>query len=81
MEKLKNCVKEKLIEKYVGVDKIPSQGKLSELVGLSQTTISRWLSDKIDRFDADALWKWSEFLECVAGDLIYFESQRNRKRS
>jgi len=74
MAELKNRVKEYLEDKY-GEGNVPSQEKLAVLVGLSQTTVSRWLGNKIDRFDGDALSKWAEFLECRSGDLIYTEGE------
>lgn len=75
MAELKNRVKEKLIAKYG--DKIPSQDKLSDEVGLSQTTISRWIGNKIDRFDGEALEKWARFFKCRSGDLIYVEGEED----
>lgn len=75
MADLKNRVREKLAEKYG--DKIPSQEKLAVEVGLSQTTISRWIGNKIDRFDGEALEKWARFFKCRSGDLIYVEGEES----
>lgn len=74
MAELKNRVKEKLESKY-GKGKIPSQDKLATEVGLSQTTVSRWIGNKIDRFDGEALEKWARFFKCRSGDLIYVEGE------
>lgn len=75
MAELKNRVREKLAERYGGAEKVPSQMTLAVEVGLSQTTVSRWLGNKVDRFDADALEKWCRFFKCSVGDLIYFEGE------
>lgn len=75
MAALNNRVKEKLTKKYGSVDKIPPQDTLSEIVGLSQTTVSRWLSNKIDRFDGKALEKWARFLDCRSWELIYMDGE------
>lgn len=74
MAQLKNRVKEHLSAKY-GKDDIPSQDKLAQIVGLSQTTISRWIANKIDRFDGEALEKWARFFKCRVSDLIYMENE------
>lgn len=73
MAELKNRVKEKLAVKYG--KNVPSQDKLADIVGLSQTTISRWMGNKIDRFDGDALEKWARFFKCKPGDLIYMDGE------
>lgn len=72
---MKNRVPEFLEAMYGEKKYIPSQDKLAKATGLSQTTISRWLSQKVDRFDAEALEKWARFFKRRAGDLIYIEGE------
>jgi DNA-binding Xre family transcriptional regulator len=78
MAKLRNNLRVMLTQKYGGT--LPPQEKLAEDIGLSQTTISRWLSEKIDRFDAPVLEKFCTFLECNVGDLVYLEGLPHEQR-
>lgn len=71
MAQLRNNLRALLTEKYGG--KLPSQMVIAADMGLSQTTVSRWLAEKIDRFDTDILVKMCLFLDCNVGDLIYLE--------
>lgn len=67
-----------LLRKYYKLSpdqSLPSQQKIANDFGVSQTTASRWLNDKIDRFDADVLAKFCRKLKCNIGDLVYFDMQ------
>lgn len=84
MAKLKNNLRELLIKKYGTWDDVPSQDRLSELIDVSQTTVSRWLSNKIDRFDSDTIQRFCRFLDCDVPDLIYMDWEQElppKKRS
>lgn len=70
MVKLNNNL-EGLLKRKHG-DRVPKQTELAKLIGVSQTTVSRWLAQKIDRFDAETLGKFCGYLECNVGDLVFF---------
>lgn len=55
MYKLRNRMKELMQRKYGDKSNWPTQAQLAEATNLSQTTISRWLADKVDRFDSNVV--------------------------
>lgn len=76
MARLKNNLRPLLARHYnVDENKLPSQQEIATFLGVSQTTVSRWLAEKIDRFDADILESMCKKLECNVGDLIYFDEK------
>ena len=54
-------------------DRLPSQEKISAASGITQSTVSRWMNGRVDRFDSDTLFKFCRFLQCNVGDLLYFD--------
>jgi DNA-binding Xre family transcriptional regulator len=77
MAKLRNNLKPLLMKKY-GVDspnQLPPQQEIADFLEVSQTTVSRWLAEKIDRFDSDILEKMCKKLKCNVGDLLYFDER------
>lgn len=75
MAKLKTNLDTLIRQKY-GLsdnDRLPSQEKISAASGITQSTVSRWMNGRVDRFDSDTLFKFCRFLGCNVGDLLYFE--------
>ena len=72
---MKNRLEELLREKLdIGSGgRLPSQSTLANEMGLAQTTVSRWLNQKIDRFDSETLLKMCTYLDCNVGDLVYLD--------
>lgn len=60
-------------------DRLPSQEKISAASGITQSTVSRWMNGRVDRFDSDTLFKFCRYLQCNVGDLLYFESSDLQK--
>jgi DNA-binding Xre family transcriptional regulator len=77
MARLKNNLKPLLMKHYnvTEVKDLPSQQDIAKFLGVSQTTVSRWLAEKIDRFDADILENMCRTLKCNVGDLIFFDEK------
>lgn len=44
--------------------------EVSEMIGLSYTTVLRWTKNQIAFIDIPVLEKWCTFLECTPGDII-----------
>jgi|GEM_PF-3391572 len=75
MAVLKNNFEDLLRQKF-GVQskgRLPTQQELAREIGISQTTVSRWLNQKIDRFDTSTLEKMCTYLDCNVGDLVYLD--------
>lgn len=75
---------EKLIEKKSKqVGKRVTQNQISEGTGISQSTISRYVGNKVDRYERRILELLMEFFDCTIADLIVdadreeFESESN----
>ncbi len=75
MATLQNRLEELLRQKLdIGSGgRLPSQTTIAKEMGVAQTTVSRWLNQKIDRFDSDTLVKMCTYLECNVGDLIFLD--------
>lgn len=54
-----------------------SQMQIAEETKISQSTVSRWMSGKIDRFDKETIEKFCEWLDCDAGDLLHIERSKS----
>jgi len=67
---------EQLVRKKLGIPemgRLPRQTELADQIGVSQTTVSRWINQEIVRFDSDMLEKMCTYLDCNVGDLIFFD--------
>jgi DNA-binding Xre family transcriptional regulator len=71
MSKLKNRLEDLMQQKEPG--KMITQDKLAEATGVSQSAISRWLRQYVDRYDAEVIVKFCEYFECEVGDLLYID--------
>jgi putative transcriptional regulator len=47
-----------------------TQAEIASGSGISQSTISRWIRDKVDRSDFETIEKLCVFLKCEPGDLL-----------
>jgi len=72
MVKLKNRLAT-LIEEKQKEGKVITQDKLAAETGVSQSAISRWMGQKVDRFDADIIEKFCVYFDCDVGDLLYID--------
>jgi DNA-binding Xre family transcriptional regulator len=72
MPRLKNRLDDLIAEKQ-GDGETITQDKLADATGVSQGTISRWLRQHVDRFDAEIVVKFCDYFECGVGDLLYIE--------
>lgn len=54
-----------------------SQMQIAEATNISQSTVSRWMAGKIDRFDKETIEKFCEWLDCDAGDLLHIERSKS----
>lgn len=79
MAKLRNRMGELLIKKFGDKSKIPAQEKLAAQMDLTQNTTSRWIRNKITRFDEDTLTKICRFFDCEVGELIYIDYSDERE--
>lgn len=64
-----------LIEQRYGVERgarLPTQAKIAEDIGVSQATVSLWLSGKVTRYDKSAIESICKFLRCSVADLLEY---------
>ncbi len=75
MGKLKNNFEALLLKKYgvAGGARLPRQEKIAADTGLSQSTISMWMNDRVTRFDRDVIERLCEFFGCDVGDLLFID--------
>lgn len=80
MAKLINNFKPLLMRYYEvqNENDLPSQERIAKEFGVSQTTVSRWLNDKVDRFDIPLVAKIckqfrSRIPDVNLGDLLTFD--------
>ncbi len=75
MGRLKNNFEALLHKKYgvAGGARLPRQEQIAADTGLSQSTISMWMNDKVTRFDRDVIERLCDFFDCDVGDLLFIE--------
>lgn len=62
-----------LMDKYGGKEKIPKQEWLAEQMELTENQLSRWINNRVSRFDEKPVTNICRFLECQVGDLLYID--------
>lgn len=73
MAKLRVRLKEILDEKAERGEPVPSQAELAEQADISQSTMSRWIRNKIDRADLKTIEKLCILLKIDPGELIVMD--------
>jgi len=48
-----------------------TQQELADSIGIPQSTMSRWVGNKLDRYDRHILVKLCEYFQCEVGDVLY----------
>jgi DNA-binding Xre family transcriptional regulator len=81
MAKLKTNFRALLMKRYKIKEpaRLPPQVKIAKDIGVSQSTISLWLNDKVSQFDDDMLVTMCKFLGCEVGELLYIEWNGERQ--
>ena len=49
-----------------------SYSDIFQETGIATSTLSKWATNKVRKYDADTIEKLCKFLECQPGDLIVF---------
>lgn len=55
-----------------------TQDQLAEDLKLPQSTVSRWVGDKVDRLDKNLMAELCVYLKCEIGDLLVIEHEGTR---
>jgi DNA-binding Xre family transcriptional regulator len=55
---------------------IPPQEIIARDMGISQSTVSRWLTGYVRRFDDTTIVAICQSIPCEVGDLFYVEQER-----
>ena len=74
-------LKQLVLNKAARVGHTISQREVAEDTGLSQPTVSKWFSGRMDRIEADTVGKLCAYLECKMTDLITFQSSAQASES
>lgn len=72
MAKLKNRLNE-LVEERKAQGQSITQTDIAAAAGISQATVSRWMSGKVDRFDSRIIENLCKYLKCEVGELLYID--------
>lgn len=72
---MKNRLKVLLAEKFGSAARVPSQEEIADAIGVSQTTVSRWLANKIDRYDSSTVTALCKYLNVDVQELLYIDWQ------
>lgn len=54
-----------------------SQAEIAAGSGISQSTISRWMSGKVDRTDFKTIEKLCTYFKCQVNDLLFMDFSQN----
>jgi DNA-binding Xre family transcriptional regulator len=54
-----------------------TQTELAEELHVTNSIISRWMRNKVERFDAPMIEKLCAYFNCQVGDLLYIEEVEN----
>lgn len=79
MASVKNRLWLLLVQKYGSKEKMPNQDWLAEQMELTENQLSRWINNKISRFDNKPVTNICRFLGCQVGDLLYVEWNGERQ--
>jgi DNA-binding Xre family transcriptional regulator len=71
--KLKNRLFVLLNEKERELGRNIPQAELARELGTTTSTISRWMGNRIERFDAPVVEKMCDYFKCKVGDLLYID--------
>ena len=67
-----NRVPELVANKFGGADKV-NLSDVQRDTGLTYSTVSRWVKDRVDRVDFPVLETWCKYLNVQPGDILIFQ--------
>ncbi len=64
-------------EKERRVGRKISYAEISEETGIGISVLSRWVQNKVDRFDGHVVVRLCDYFECDLSDLLYIDRSEN----